>query len=232
MKSFLFKFWWLILLLVALPLPWLLPPLRPFRLSDIVLLTPPRHLTEKSVIALSGLHRGDNLLRLSLKKVHDRLLSSPWIEGVALAKAFPGRLVISLEEQEPVALIQWNGLHLVNREGKIFKKLEGRDPKNLPIITGLKKGKEQEVAGLVGIIRSFYEQELLRTVGLSEIHWDESKGVVLFTLRPVVKAILGKEEWDKRIDRLSGILPEVLNAKTKNLSIDLTYNKRVFLKGG
>ncbi len=213
-----------VLLLVLLPPP----PL--FRLEEIVVTPPPTRLTEEALVQMTGVRRGDHLLRVSLKSVRKNLLVSPWIEEVVLARAYPGRLVISIEEEVPVALVQLEGLYLLNREGVAFKKLGGEDPKNLPIITGLKKPTRKELKGFVRLIQIFQGTEVLKSVGLSEIHWDSKKGVSFFTVRPVVQVLLGKQRFEERLTRLARILPELEGQKKLPESIDLTYEKRIFLK--
>lgn len=232
MKSFLLKTWWFWGLIGFVAALIFLPPLEPFQLKEVVVVTPPSRISHNDLVALAHLKKGENLLSLRLKEVRKRILHSPWIEGVALAKAYPGRLLISVQEQEPIALLKDDRFYLVNREGVIFKALEGKDPRNFPLITGLKKPTSEELLTVIGLIRSFYNHDSLRVVGLSEVQWTRGKGISLFTVKPVLKVILGKDQWDERLERLAHIVPEVPAKRGAPVLIDLTYNKRVFLKGG
>ncbi|MBI2981445.1 MAG: FtsQ-type POTRA domain-containing protein [Deltaproteobacteria bacterium] len=232
MKSLFIKMWWIWLGVGAIAALVFLPPLGPFQLKEIVVVTPPARISQNELVALARVKKGENLLLLRLREIRARLLKSPWIEGVALAKAYPGRLVISIQEQEPVALIKQDRFYLVNGKGEVFKPLEGKDPKNLPLISGLKKPKKEELMPLIDLIHSFYKQEALRPIGLSEIQWTRGKGVSLFTVRPVLKVVLGKDRWAERLERLARIAPEVSAKRGAPVLIDLTYDKRVFLKRG
>ncbi|MBI2982056.1 MAG: FtsQ-type POTRA domain-containing protein, partial [Deltaproteobacteria bacterium] len=226
------KTWWLWIgcgLIAALVF---LPPIEPFQLREIVVVTPPTRISQNELVALAHVKKGENLLSLRLGEIRARLLKSPWIEGVALAKAYPGRLVISVQEQEPIALIKQDRFYLVNGKGEVFKPLEGKDPKNFPLISGLKKPKKEELAPLIDLIHLFYGQEALRPVGLSEIQWTREKGVSLFTVRPVLKVVLGKDRWTERLERLAHIVPEVSAKRGAPVLIDLTFDKRVFIKRG
>ncbi|MBI2083630.1 MAG: FtsQ-type POTRA domain-containing protein [Deltaproteobacteria bacterium] len=232
MRKILLKTWWLLALCGFVAALIFLPPLGPFQLKEIVVVTPPTRISHNDLVALANLKKGENLLSLRLREVSKRLLNSPWIEGVALAKAYPGRLLISVQEQEPVALLKDDRFYLVNRQGVIFKALEGKDPRNFPLITGLKKPKSEELLPLIALIRSFYNQDSLRLIGLSEVQWSKGKGVSLFTVKPVLKVILGKDRWEERLEKLAHIVPEVPAKRGVPVLIDLTYEKRVFLKGG
>lgn len=231
MRQLILRFWWLGLLVAgAAAVPWLPTP-DFLKLKEVVVVTPPTRLSETELVRLTELEKGKNLLTLSLGEVRKKLLRFPWLEEVALAKTYPGRLVISVKEYEPVALAKLDGLYLVNPDGVVFKKIAAGDPRDFPILTGLeRKPTRQRLAPLIGLLGDFQKREPLRMVGLSEIHWDPAQGVSLFTLRPVVKVVLGKERWAERLDKLVQILPSVATKQRAPQSIDLTYEKRIFVK--
>lgn len=228
MNRWIFKRWWVVGGVILLSLLAFLFSLSPFRLKEVVVVTPSTHLSEVELVRLTGVKRGDSLPLLSLRRVRENLLQFPWIEEVALAKAYPGRLIVSVQEQEPVALIKLDGLYLVNRHGLLFKKVTANDPRNLPVITGLSPPAKHRLLPLLALITRFQGEASLQKLGLSEIHWEE-KGVSLFTLKPVIRVLLGKDQWDRRLEKLVQILPEVGEGKAP-LSIDLTYEKRIFVK--
>ena len=124
-----------VLTAAALVLSVFLFPPSFLKVQEVVVLTPPRHLTEFDLIRLSQVKRGDNLATLRLKKVRENILRFPWIREVHLSKRFPGRLLIGVEEHQPVALLELEALYLVSDAGVIFKKSERVS--DLPIITGL-----------------------------------------------------------------------------------------------
>ncbi|MDO8644288.1 MAG: cell division protein FtsQ/DivIB [bacterium] len=232
MMRFIFKLWpvWTLVGLAAAA--YLLPPLPPFQLKEVLVMIPPTRMTETELVRQSGVVRGDNLLTLSLREVRKNILKSPWIFDVHLAKSYPGYLIVSIREQEPVALVRGKYLHLVNHEGTLFKKLEAGDPKNLPVITGLDDFSKAALKPLTDLIAEFQNREELKEIGLSEIHWNGKKGVSIYTVRPVFKAVLGHTDWPERLTRLVQILPELRTGEGGPASVDLTYEKRVFVKRG
>ena len=201
-----------------------------FRFREVVILGKPARLSELDLVKRMGVERGSSLLTLRLAPIRENLLKFPWIDQVTLAKAYPGRLIVSLREQEPVVLVERGGLYLVNRRGELFKKVASGDPRDFPVVTGWRDPQRDLLLSFIRIAESFQERELLRTVGLSEIHWDEKQGATLYTMRPVIKVALGQKEWERRLEKLEQILPEVGRDKGRPLSIDLTYAKRVFVK--
>lgn len=207
-----------------------LPVPPPFQLREVVAVPKPTHLSEGELVKLVGVEKGAHLLTVSLSRVRRNLLKDPWIEEVTLARVYPGRLMVSLREQVPVALARTDGLYLVNRGGELFKRVEAGDPKNLPVITGLKGADRERILSLIPIVDRFQDNEAIRPLGLSEIHWDEKKGVTLYTMRPVIKVVLGTEQWESRLKKLGEILPEMGRREGRPLSVDLTYGKRIFVK--
>ena len=137
------------------------------RIAEVGVMTPLKHISEFDLIRLSGVKKGDNIVRLSLAKVRQNLLRYPWIREVRLSRRIPARLLVWVEEQEPVALLEYAGtasntantasteLYLVNAEGIAFKKVEPGDSKDLPILTGLV---QEEIASrlpsLVDLLKS------------------------------------------------------------------------------
>ncbi len=61
-------------------------------------------------------YSGENLVRLPLASVEQRLLEHPWVESVRLEKRLPDRLRVSLVERRPAALLR-NGSELVFLDG-------------------------------------------------------------------------------------------------------------------
>jgi len=201
-----------------------------FRLREVLVLTASARLPQEELVRLAGVRQGEGLLTLSLKKVRRNLLQSPWIQEVAVARSYPGRLILSVTGQEPVALIRLDGLYLVGRDGEIFKKVEGEDPRNFPIITGLASPSAIRIARSLKLIRLFRGLTGWRELGLSEVHWGEREGVALYTERPVVRIRLGNERWEERLANLARIFPEIGRREKAPASVDLTYDNRIFVR--
>jgi cell division protein FtsQ len=63
---------------------------------------------------------GENLFRLPLGVVEQRIAANPWVERVTVAKRLPNRLEVELVERRPAALLRTaDGLTVLDREGHI-----------------------------------------------------------------------------------------------------------------
>ncbi len=209
------------------------------RVNEIVVPKPTAHLKELDVVKLSGVKKGDPLLTLSLVKVRENILRYPWVKEVSLSKHIPGRLLIEVEERMPVALLEISsssakesGLYLLDGGGKIFKRLEAEDSKDLPLLTGLNKDEIQDHLRDYVRVLSWFDGEAF---GVSELNWREGE-LTLFTQDPCIQISFGKDEtkelsiWSARKIRLLQAWPTIKTASQTPRSIDLTLERRIVVK--
>ena len=71
---------------------------------------------------------------LPVAKLKSELQALPWVESVTLHRSWPDRLVVNIQEQQPVAV--WNHLALVNAKGELFVPAKSTFPKNLLQLSG------------------------------------------------------------------------------------------------
>ncbi|HID09792.1 MAG TPA: FtsQ-type POTRA domain-containing protein [Candidatus Latescibacteria bacterium] len=89
----------------------------------------------EEVVRRCGVDMGARLYRMDIKEVVRRVKDIPWVRDVQVHRRLPGKLVIALEERNPVALVAAGKLFLVDREG-VALPLPGAPP-DLPLITGV-----------------------------------------------------------------------------------------------
>lgn len=108
-----------------------------FNVTDIVINDETQ--TEQSkVIEYSGIHAGDNLVRLDTNIAEQRILASiPYAEMVTVQKKFPSTVVITIVKAIPVANIsQSYGYLLVSGSNRVLEELKGAPREGLLIVTG------------------------------------------------------------------------------------------------
>lgn len=206
------------------------------KVKEVVVMSPLKRLNEFDLIRLSEVKRGDNILTLPLAAVRERILRYPWVKDVRLSKRFPARLFIWVDEEEPVALLELaSNLFLVNREGKVFKKLDAGDPKDFPIITGLNESEiPQRLPRLMALVKSLETSELFNTIGISEAHWSAKSGLSLFTKEPCIQLALGPEEgamtWEQKLQRFVQAWATIQGEGKSPKMVDLSLERRIVVK--
>jgi hypothetical protein len=106
-----------------------------FRLAEITVVGNGL-LTSETVVVQSGLAMGGNLFDADLTSARERIASLPIIQDALLLRQPPGRLVISVQERRPVALISTpSGLMGLDAKATVFPIPQA--PVDLPIVTGM-----------------------------------------------------------------------------------------------
>lgn len=94
-------------------------------------------LTEEQVVRRSGLRPGINLFQTRLKEARKRLLEVPAVADVTLHRRLPDRVIIRVQERQPMACVAARNAHFtIDATGIAFRK-DAKPPRGLPLVTGM-----------------------------------------------------------------------------------------------
>ena len=134
-----------------------------------------RRLTREQVARQAGVHKGINILSANLTLARKRLLAHPWIAEAEVSREIPNGLTIVVKEHTALAAVNLGQKYLMNTRGEIFKAwdpTDPKDPKNLPLISGLARsdltvyGGPKSLQGPNGDNRSAPFQAVMRILQL------------------------------------------------------------------
>jgi cell division septal protein FtsQ len=96
-------------------------------------------LSEDGIFYKSGIRLGENIFKLDLKKSKDSLMREPWIKEVEIKRVIPNKIIISIKERKPAAIVHIGEKYFSStKEGIVLSKIdrpeEGFD---LPLVSGL-----------------------------------------------------------------------------------------------
>lgn len=95
-------------------------------------------LSSRQVEEIAGVWKGTQLLKIDLNEVEKRLVTDPRIVSAHASRAFPNKLVLSIEENIGLAVLPYcDGFVEIDRGGKIVSIVSNFSQINLPIITGV-----------------------------------------------------------------------------------------------
>jgi cell division septal protein FtsQ len=121
-------------------------------------------------------------------EIEKKIARHPWVGSVLVRREFPRRVVIEVEERTPKAIVAMGKLYYVDADGIIFKEVGEGENVNFPLLTGLRS---ERLATANPAMRQKIQDamrlgELMTKDShtLSEIHFDASEHVVLYT-RPI-----------------------------------------------
>jgi cell division septal protein FtsQ len=99
-------------------------------------------LSEDKIFYKSGIQLGENIFRLDLIKSKDSLMHEPWIKEVEVKRVIPNKIVISIKERKPAAIVHTReGYFSSTKEGIILSKIDRPEERfDLPLILGLELG--------------------------------------------------------------------------------------------
>lgn len=161
-----------------------------------------KRVARESVLELSGIREGENILSLSVKDAEEGVRKNPWVEHADVSRRLPGRVRVQVTERSPLALVKMDGLYVMDEKGVIFKRLEDADRLDLPIVTGI--GAEvlsEEVfqAGLLELMHLLRTRKGFGSNDVSEIHVDPVYGFALYTLEDGVMLSLGVGRYEEKL---------------------------------
>ncbi|MEA3454100.1 MAG: FtsQ-type POTRA domain-containing protein [Candidatus Caldatribacteriota bacterium] len=96
-------------------------------------------LSEDEILCSSKVKLGENIFKLDLKKSKDSLMQEPWIKEVEIKRVIPNKIIISIKERKPAAIIHIGEEYFSStKEGIVLSKIDSPEEKfSLPLVLGL-----------------------------------------------------------------------------------------------
>lgn len=204
-----------------------------------------RMTSKEQIAALSRVDIHSNLLAIDVVQVQSLLESHPWIARAEVIRDWPNRLLIQVQEKNPVALLnRETGLFYLDIQGHIIAAAGPAQDLDFPVITGLENfslntsesaqipGPLQDIIDLLQLANR--NNPLLPQQNISEIHVVEQGELVLHLLDRPFPIFLGTDgKISTRYYRLVKVLRDLY--KTREFSevsyIRLDYQKDTILVG-
>jgi cell division protein FtsQ len=187
-----------------------------FAVTEVVV-TGAKQRATGDLIALAGFEKGKNIFSADLDGARDRLLADPWLKDVALARRLPGTLYIDVVEREAAAILNLEDTYLISRDGELIKRLEGHDPGDLTVITGVepdhyardKKGAEQEIRSALDLADEYEASLMGKRYPLQAVHVQRGGEMTLLVGKTSVALVMGKKPYRGKLEQAAKVLQEV-----------------------
>lgn len=189
---------------------------------------PAAELRELSPVAV-----GDHLLTADVDALAAALSRHPWIASVQIRRALPPAIEVTVTERRGAALVDLDGLYLLDERGRVFKRATPGDGLDLPLVTGVSREDfverqaeiEPLLAGALALADRWAERGLGARAVLSEIHVDKDWGVTLFAGEDGFEVRLGTGDIPAKLERLERVLA-ALDAEGKKAAAIHLDNRR------
>jgi len=204
-----------------------------------------RMTSKEQISALSRVDIHTNLLAVNVNQVESVLESHPWIAKAEVVRDWPNRLLIILQEKNPVALLnRETGLFYLDSRGGIIAAVNPSQELDFPVITGLEKFQFNSVTSenipeplpdVYALLKlANRNNPILPEQNISEIHLAENRELVLYLLDRPFPIYMGSDgKISTRYNSLVKVLKDLY--KTQEFSevsyIRLDYEKDTILVG-
>jgi cell division protein FtsQ len=194
--------------------------------------------SEGDILDASDIKLGDSLFDLELHMIGRKIEEHPWIARAEVERSFPDQVVIRVVERQARAIIDLDYLYYVDREGVAFKMLESGDELDYPVITGIDRqylldhpDQTQNSLDLaLSLMDQLEQRKLFNLDDVSEIHFDQQEGLIIYTRIGGVPVRMGKENFYAKLDRFEAIYKDLEPRLLALKYIDLNVTDRVIVK--
>jgi len=204
-----------------------------------------KRLSRGLVLAQAKVAAGASLLAIRPGQVERALMAHPWIAKAEVSRKWPQSLRLTIQERDPVALVQFGEeLLYMDRQGMIFKPLSPGDPHNFPVITGLTPEHFRHAAGDLPpvVAQAFQLMDVLKKnpaplnlENISEIHVDLERGFTLYANGVGVGLDLGLQEYPDKLHKFAQLWPVLVQkgllSRINRINLNYPHRALVTLKG-
>lgn len=138
-----------------------------------VAITGPKVLEPSEILGAAGIDPRRSLLFLSAAEVRERLTALPLVRDAVVTRLFPNRLVIALEERDPVAIWQKDGqLAIVSGDGVVIDTVRDDRFVSLPFVVG--DGANTKVAEFLAVLEAAGDLKgrIVAGIRVGDRRWD------------------------------------------------------------
>ncbi len=191
-----------------------------------------RHASGAELVAAAGVAPATALRTLDLVAVRAALAGHPWVRSARVAALPPDQLILAVEEREPVALAQLAGVRrLVDRDGTPFApatpdaqlpELRGAGAPGPPLAEG--------VALLAALKAHGLRAPRALILGGAEPAALPALELAADAPAPGARVLLGRDDRDRKLARLAGLLRSGPPELGQTAEIDLRFGGDVILR--
>ncbi len=160
---------------------------------------------------------GQGFFSLDIHELRQTLHARPWTDSVSVRRIWPDKLQVTITEKKPVA--RWDRRHLLSDSATVYLAETGEFA-NLPLVHAASFRPEQ-------VLRQFYRLEArFRSVDEDMVALRvDSRGAIDVELINGLQIKVGREEIDRKIDRLISIYRQQIQPRREQIRrLDLRYS--------
>jgi cell division protein FtsQ len=183
-----------------------------------------RELSDQKILDVVGIGRTNSLPFLDVAKLRDKLVALPLVKDASVSKLYPNRVMIEIEERQPVALWQKDGaVKIIATDGTPITTLDEARFVALPLVVG--DGANARVADYFALLQAAGDLRPRIRAGMlvAERRWTLKMTNGVEVLLPETGAVAAVAEL-VRLQREFGVLDKDI------VSLDLRFPGRLIAR--
>ena len=190
----------------------------------------------EEILNLANVEINRPLYDAALPEISQRVLRDPYIQGVSVRRELPSTLLIEVREREPAFYLTDKILYMVDRTGKVLKRLPQMSMTGKPLVTGVKAVELEtdtlRVEKILQLISQISDVDDALFNLISEIDIAMIDNPHLYLVNGGAQVELGKHRYFTRLYILSEFLnrQQIAAQLPQIKKIDLTFEDRVVVR--
>lgn len=187
-------------------------------------LTPLKQLKSEQIEQVVTPYIGQQFWRLNLEKIHAELVRLDWVYKAEVTRKWPSKIIIRIEEQNPV--VRWDDAGLLNQQGEIFY------PSSIVGFEAFVKLK-----GEAEFAKDLLQKLVIFQKNFDKLNWiikeieQQADGGWLLSFVAGKQVIIGTEDWQDKLDLFTKAYPKVKSSlRTQAQRYDLRYSNGFVVK--
>ncbi|MFH1689304.1 MAG: FtsQ-type POTRA domain-containing protein [Candidatus Eisenbacteria bacterium] len=199
-----------------------------------------RVLTEEEILVLSGVVMGSNLLDVRISALEEAVAASPRVDRAQARRVLPDRVVVTLDEKRPAALVAAvsGGVVEVTDDGAVLPIAAQTASVDLPVITGAVGDVEPgidtlspELVDALALLRRAQEVSEGLWMDISEVRIAPGSGLVIYTVADGAEIRVGSGALSSSdLERLWRVLCDIRDRGGEAETIDLRFKDQIIVR--
>ena len=174
---------------------------------DEIIVTGAEQADVDTIKSLSGARLSENIFTLNLDVVKKGVEAHPWVREVRIERKLPRKLLIAVDEFQPVLLLALEELYYVNSLGRIVKRYTPGENLSLPLVTGLTREDFEKdelqarsrLAKAISFLKEYKKVTGEEAQTINELYLDPVLGLEFLPLGEQWRVKVGNPPWRQKI---------------------------------
>lgn len=189
-----------------------------------------QHLKQSDLQKLIRLRTGDELFGVPSSEIRTRLMKSPWVKDAVIRKELTGRVLISVFEAVPRAILQTGDrFTLIDRDGVLLEEVPGSQEKLLPVIRGIDPSQMRDAyREALAFVEVIHAKRGGSAAGNLVISGSRPEELTLTVDQISVR--IGAGDFERKLADLQFVKEEIAKRNIRVEYIDLRFANRIVVK--